>query len=84
MQRRNLIDLDLMVDAGIPQAHREVPGPLAGRHHEPPLQPLELHVPQPRRVVTVRDPGVDTYDDRVRLSCQEIQELGPPCWVLGQ
>ena len=38
---------------------RQVAAALPGGHHRPAGQPLEGHVPQPRRVVPVGDPGVD-------------------------
>src|SRR5438270_9858884 len=48
-----------MVDAGVAQPHRDIARPLAGGDGMTTVQHLERHVPQPRRVATVRGAGVD-------------------------
>src|SRR3954447_20120583 len=51
--------LDVVVDAGVAQAHRQVGGPLAGDDHAAAVQPLQRHVVQPRRIAPVRAVGVE-------------------------
>src|SRR4051812_39292826 len=74
---------EAMFDLRVPQADGEVATTFAGGDHQPALQTLERHVPQPRRIATVLDPGVDADDDRHRRGPDEVQRFGPSGRVLG-
>ena len=69
---------------GVEEPDGEVRRTLAGRGDPAPGEDLERNVPQPRRVVAVRDLGVDPDDDGIGRVPDQLEQLGEPGRVLGE
>ena len=73
-----------MLDSCVQQPHRKIAPPLAGGNDQMGGKSFEGDVPEPGRVVAVRQPGVDADDDRRRARGHEVDELGPSGGILRQ